>query len=361
MHRAYTEIGDPGLLEEASRLERQVEQINSAIERAREREAARPAFQRRATILFPGSTGCQVFDIRWYREACLSNLANVSVRLPNPPQGGTPAFNLMLATSFFAATNSRSGTSRIMPMTLGAIRFDDEEFVLRYHGPRLTSAHADIFLGILHYVQQAHFGTLIEIPAREFLKLIGRHPTSGENRDALLQGLRELSLGKFELETKSPGGERKVISEGWNLLSKYQYSELPAIGALRPTVIVRVAVPIETAQLFGLASWSSVDLHVRASLRGAITKWLYGYLCSKGFQGRVAVKELLALSGCRQPLPAFRGALEKAVEQLRGKKVLTAKTLIYKDELHWAKLLTRRAQTEVENAVDTTGQRFSPL
>ena len=294
LRRTYDDQGDANIAEEIARQEHAERKVLEAAERQRTRDEARPPEQRQATIAYFDWTVAQVdatspesavipYSARALAAVRREDALGAVVRLPVVDDDKTPVANLLLASPLFAATR-RAAAEPGAELSLGKAWVDGKWCTLLYEGPRLTTSHGDAFLACLDYVKSHHFDAEVRVPVREFLRKVGRSESSGANHASLAMEFKELHKGTFFLVYESASKVSRVRADGWRLLT-YDIEKPIGEAALNPESVLTFTIPSVTATLFGLKAWASLDLKVRASMDSAVSKWLYGYICSRSCPG----------------------------------------------------------------------------
>lgn len=358
LRRAYDEDGNSGLADLIERKEREQARVLEAIEKSKARAASMPPQHRQATIRitdWAAPAGEEVAFVPYSpgQLAELRKAPNIEaeVHLPVIAAEKTPVAHLLLASPLFAATR-RTEAQSTTKVCLGTAKVDGKAHTVRYEGPQLTTSHGDVFFGCLACVQQSGFDAEVEMRTRDFLELIGRCGSSGANHAALSEELKDLNKGTFFLLYEGEARTKRIKASDWRLLN-FDVEFLERGGVLRPESVMSFRIPSATAVLFGLEAWSALDLQLRGDVRSPTTKWLIGYLASRGPQGRDQVEQLHHLSGCRQKLSRFRASLRDSVDDLKQRGVLTASSSLGRpsDQLFWSKTRPRGQQANPVEAL----------
>jgi hypothetical protein len=268
----------------------------------------------------------------------------VVARLPIVNSERTPVAMLLLKSPLFAASRRKAGPSEPVDLKLGDIAFGGRRCTVRMEGPQLTTSHGDAFFFCLDYIKHMHFDEWVEVSASDFLRSIGRNETSGNNHSALLEDLKEMHKATFFVEYEE-GVRKRVLAGGWRLI-EYHVDYASQGRTLNPQARIRFRIPTKTAMLFGLGAWCVLDTGLRSSLKSALTKWLYGYVCT-GPQGNALISEVRGMSGSRQGSSQFRSSLESAIEELKKRDVLTQTSfLTTTNKFHWTRAKWLRPGSE---------------
>lgn len=179
-----------------------------------------------------------------------------------------------------------------------------KNYQIRYIGFQLDQADLDTWLALLELSKTKGFGPVLYTTHHELLKIMGKSDGKASYNwlEASLERLRycQISISTGELLYKG------------HLINTIQHHS--------PTQKLALALDQNIGHLF-LDGYSSVDLSIRKKLKGDITKWLYGYICShkcdQNKPHKISLEKLKELSGSNMENRKFKLKVNIALKQMQ--------------------------------------------
>jgi hypothetical protein len=171
-----------------------------------------------------------------------------------------------------------------------------------YTGARLDQADLDAWMGILELFKgqdiAQRLGRVV-VPAREFLRLIGREYSSG-TRAWLYKSLARLQATAIEIKN----GDQVYVG---SLI----------VRAARDERTKQIMVEIDPKLAAMFHSWSGLDWQERQLLNTDLAKWLHGFYSSHADPYPIKVASLREWSGSiAKNLKHFRDELKQAMASI---------------------------------------------
>lgn len=261
--------------------------------------AAQRRLAERGTLgMFPNDCVSAPTEVRDRRKRSAVVVGEVC-QLPLVADERRAAPNCVLRGAVFPAI--KKGTRALMLREPVAMQEGYEVF---FSGGQLDQADLDVWLHCLH-LSRDRLGERVDVGLRAFLDAIGRTDGAASHswlRDSLVR------LGMAVIQVKHEG--RTVMLPDRMVV----YDESEQVS--KTTISLRVSPKM--AHLFGVASWTALELDVRKLLVGKpLAQWLHAYLATHKKPIPIAVDTLRELSGSRAgELREFRRTLKESVERL---------------------------------------------
>lgn len=172
-----------------------------------------------------------------------------------------------------------------------------------FTGKRLTQAHADVWMGIMHLARQQNSGDRIRFRDRDLLKLIGRY-THQNQRKQLRHWIYQLQSTSLVIQE-----DKRKQRYGGSLLPNHE--ETDAAGQTHFVVELSRQI-VRIFENRALVNWEIR----RALQKKPLALWLQTFFSR--FTRPVRVDQLHALSGSSMKLKMFRFQLARALDELHA-------------------------------------------
>lgn len=202
-----------------------------------------------------------------------------------------------IACALFTASRNTSHVTRAELASINGLS-------VIFTGKRLTQAHADVWMGIMHLAREMYSGDSVTFRERTLLELIGRH-TRQRQRAELKSWVSELQATSILIQD-----DAKQKRFGGSLLPWHEEDDGDG-----HTVFV-VDISRELAKILSGNFWR-IDWELRKRLQNKpLALWLQTYFSR--FKRPVTVRQLHALSGSTAKLKMFRYHLARALDELHA-------------------------------------------
>lgn len=212
-----------------------------------------------------------------------------------------------------AMPNSISRSALFSPIKRGRREMLDNveiasrsDVIIRYTGPRLDMADADVFLAMIHlargYDVMSNQDQKIYFNRGSILKALGRADGKA-NYEWLHKSIKRLTAGLMELQ------DRNKYS-GFHLLDDYDYDKESGFWYVK--------VSLKIVEVFNENAFTLIDWKSRLVLKMPLAKWLQTYIGSheRGKEHRISFENLKTWSGSEGRMRDWVCTLEKALQEL---------------------------------------------